>query len=411
MISKNNNILNKKKNIHNEIAISVDRAVKTFSIPHEKHSTLKSAALNIFNKTSFEELEVLRDVSFSIKKGEFFGIIGRNGSGKSTLLKLLAGIYSLDSGSINVNGKLSPFLELGVGFNPELTGRENIFLGGAILGLSKKQVEEKYNDIVRFSELEEFIDLPLKNYSSGMHVRLAFSLAINVYAEILLMDEVLAVGDTNFQEKCLKEFKKYKEEGKTVILVSHDLSVIQKYCDRALLLKNGKVAKIGDANSVVGEYIHQNITEKAIEEQPQTGPLVKEKGIKITKVEFLGKNYKPKEIYSTGEDIVIRINYNALTKLVKPVFGLAISKDGVEITGPNTKTSDYGINEVQGKGKIDFIITKNPLFTGRYKLTIGIFDETCTIPFLFRKDDWSFDVKSQEKNQNGLVRLEYRWEK
>ncbi len=200
-----------------EIAIKVDAVSKRFKIPHEKHSTLKAAVLNIFNKKSYTEFQALEDVSFEVKKGEFFGIIGRNGSGKSTLLKIIAGIYVPSRGKIKINGRISPFLELGVGFNPELTARENIFLGGSILGLTKKEIKKRFNKIVEFSELQDFIDMKFKNFSSGMQVRLAFALAIYAHAEILLMDEVLAVGDSNFQNKCLEEFNKYREEGKTVV--------------------------------------------------------------------------------------------------------------------------------------------------------------------------------------------------
>ncbi len=252
------NKLNNNKANHHEKAIKVENLSKTFRIPHEKTTTLKGAALGILSKKNYTDFRALESISFEVEKGEFLGIIGRNGSGKSTLLKILAGIYVPDSGKIVVSGKLSPFLELGVGFNPELTGRENLFLGGAILGLTKEQISAKFDDIVSFSELSEFVDMKLKNYSSGMQVRLAFSLAINAHAEVLLMDEVLAVGDTNFQAKCINEFNKHKKRGKTVVLVSHDINIIQKYCDRAILLTNGRMKVIGKAKDVVAEYVNEN---------------------------------------------------------------------------------------------------------------------------------------------------------
>ncbi|HEX8974753.1 MAG TPA: ABC transporter ATP-binding protein, partial [Patescibacteria group bacterium] len=235
------------------IAIQINNVSKTFKIPHEKITSLRGAAVSVFKKKSYEEFKALDDVSFEIKKGEFFGVIGRNGSGKSTLLKILAGIYKPTKGKVKVSGLISPFLELGIGFNPELSGRDNIYLNATVLGLSKKEIDEKFDSIVAFSELKRFIDQKLKNYSSGMQVRLAFSVSIHANREILLMDEVLAVGDTNFQSKCLTEFNRYKEMGKTVILVTHDIATVQRYCDRALLLRNGKIVKIGSAEEVGNE--------------------------------------------------------------------------------------------------------------------------------------------------------------
>ena len=246
----------KDKKIKN--AIVVKNLSKRFSIPHEKISTLKGAFVNFYKKKDYEIFEALSDVSFEVKEGEFFGIIGKNGSGKSTLLKILAGIYVADKGSVKIEGRISPFLELGIGFNPELSGRDNIYLNGTVLGLTKKQIDEKFDSIVAFSELERFIDQKLKNYSSGMSVRLAFSVAIHANRDILLMDEVLAVGDANFQQKCINEFMKYKKEGKTVVLVTHDVGVVEKYCDRAMLLREGKISKIGDIKEVVEEYQKQN---------------------------------------------------------------------------------------------------------------------------------------------------------
>lgn len=250
----------KDKKIKN--AIVVKNLSKRFSIPHEKISTLKGAFVNFYKKKDYEIFEALSDVSFEVKEGEFFGIIGKNGSGKSTLLKILAGIYVADKGSVKIEGRISPFLELGIGFNPELSGRDNIYLNGTVLGLTKKQIDEKFDSIVAFSELERFIDQKLKNYSSGMSVRLAFSVAIHANRDILLMDEVLAVGDANFQQKCINEFMKYKKEGKTVVLVTHDVGVVEKYCDRAMLLREGKISKIGDIKEVVEEYSKQNELDK-----------------------------------------------------------------------------------------------------------------------------------------------------
>ena len=242
---------------HKEIAIKVEGVYKDFRLPHDKSDTLKSVFVNPFNKRRklFERQHALKDISFEIPKGEFFGIVGRNGSGKSTLLKIIAGIYKPTKGSISVSGRLVPFIELGVGFNPELTGRENVYLNGALMGFSEKEVDEKYNAIVDFAELERFMDQKLKNYSSGMQVRLAFSVAtVLADSEVLLIDEVLAVGDADFQRKCFEYFKKLKKDKKTVVFVSHDMSAIREYCDRAVLIDNSKLVYSGSADDTAKEY-------------------------------------------------------------------------------------------------------------------------------------------------------------
>lgn len=405
-----------------EIAIKVENLSKKFKIPHERDSTLKQAALHLFNQKTYQEFEALKNVSFEVKKGEFFGIIGRNGSGKSTLLKILAGIYVPDKGRVSVNGKLSPFLELGVGFNPQLTARENVFLGGSILGLARKEISEKFNQIIRFAELEDFVDMKLKNFSSGMQVRLAFSLAINVHAEILLMDEVLAVGDSNFQSKCLEEFNRYREQGKTVILVTHDTSVVQRYCDRAMLLRNGSIEKIGKPLDVVGRYTSQNISdeerrlveEAAVEEASKEDEKVekeeKNKQISIKNVEFLNIDGRAQNVFQTGDDIVIRLHYVANKVIAKPVFGLAIyTQDNIHITGPNTRTSNFIINEVAGDGYIDYIIKNNPLFSGSFYLTVAIYNWECRVPYDFLEKKFVFKIKSSETNQFGIVKLNQEW--
>lgn len=243
--------------MNKDIAIQVENLSKTFKIPHEKISSLRGAFVGAFRKKTFEKFQALDDVSFEVNKGEFFGIIGRNGSGKSTLLKILAGIYQPDHGKVYIDGLISPFLELGIGFNPELSGRDNVYLNATVLGMTKKQIDEKLNDIVAFSELERFIDQKLNRYSSGMQVRLAFSVAIHANREILLMDEVLAVGDINFQKKCYDYFIQVKGR-KTILFVSHDLESMQKFCDRALLLQNGKIMKIGKTEEVIAEYMREN---------------------------------------------------------------------------------------------------------------------------------------------------------
>lgn len=241
----------------NEVVLRVDHVSKNFALPHEKNTSIKSGIVNIFNRKdkTVEVQHALKDISFEIKKGEFFGILGRNGSGKSTLLKLLAEIYQPTKGEVRTEGKLVPFIELGVGFNPELTGRENVYLNGALLGFSRREIDARYKDIVEFAELEEFMDQKLKNYSSGMQVRLAFSVATRAEADILLVDEVLAVGDADFQRKCFTFFKSLKNNNTTVIFVTHDMSAVREYCDRAILINEGRITHTGNALEVSNEYL------------------------------------------------------------------------------------------------------------------------------------------------------------
>jgi ABC-type polysaccharide/polyol phosphate transport system ATPase subunit len=235
-------------------AVSVENLSKSFKIPHEKRYTLRDKLLNFTRNRTFETFKVLDDISFNVQEGDFFGILGRNGSGKSTLLKLLAGIYTTNEGKITTKGAISPFLELGVGFNPELSGHDNIYYNGMILGLTRKEINRKYDSIVEFSELERFIDQKLKNYSSGMYVRLAFSMAVHANKEIILLDEVLAVGDLYFQQKCLRELHKLKESGKTIILVSHDMEAVKSFCVNGVLLEGGKITARGEIGEICLRY-------------------------------------------------------------------------------------------------------------------------------------------------------------
>lgn len=256
-------------------AVTVQNVSKTFRLPHQRYSTLKERALHPFRSRTFDVLNAVRDASVEIKQGEFFGIVGRNGSGKSTLLKCLAGIYEPNGGSISVAGRLSPFIELGVGLNGDLTARDNVLINAVLLGLSRQQAKERFDHIIAFAELEDFLDLKLKNYSSGMTVRLAFSVAIEVDADVLLIDEVLAVGDAAFQQKCFEQFQRLKREGKTIILVTHDMAAVERFCDRAMLIERGDVVSIGEPHAIAraynelnfGRLVHETVEESRTGDQ------------------------------------------------------------------------------------------------------------------------------------------------
>lgn len=412
-----------RKNIKKKekVAIKVEGVSKSFRIPHEKHNTLKQTTLNIFNKRSYEVFAALHDIGFEIKKGEFFGIIGKNGSGKSTLLKMLAGIYTPDKGEITINGKLSPFLELGVGFNPELTARENLFLGGAVLGLTREEISKKFDQIIEFAELEEFVDLKFKNFSSGMQVRLAFALAINAHAEILLMDEVLAVGDNNFQAKCLSEFNKYRRQGKTVVLVTHDISTVQKYCDRAMLLRNGEIVKIGKADDVGNEYIHQNMSDeenRIIKNEKEPNKIAVEnnqeknaKKAKITRVELLNDKGEPVDVVKTHDKIEIKIWLKELEK-TKKAYNIGISieeENGNYLFGYNTEMDAYKWDI--DKGYISVIFPNFPLINGTFAMNVTVVNKKTEELYDFKPRIKLFRVFSfkNEKLYKGCVSVEHYW--
>ena len=251
-------------------AVAVAGVSKAFRIPRDQHPTLKGRLLHPFRSRSYDVLRAVDDVNVDIETGEFFGIVGRNGSGKSTLLKCMAGIYGIDAGDLRVTGRLSPFIELGVGFNMELTARDNVLVNAIMLGLTRKQARERFDQIIAFAELEEFVDLKLKNYSSGMHVRLAFSVAIQVEADILLIDEVLAVGDAAFQQKCYDEFERLKREQRTIVFVTHDMGAIERFCDRAMLLERGRMAGIGEPSQIARRYVQLNFG-RTVHQLPEDG--------------------------------------------------------------------------------------------------------------------------------------------
>lgn len=261
----------------NETVLSVEHVYKNFKLPHEQVNSVKRFVTQGLKKQQkgFEVQHALKDINIDVKKGEFFGIVGRNGSGKSTLLKILAGIYQPSKGTVRTTGKLVPFIELGVGFNPELTGRENVYLNGALLGFSRKEIDAQYDDIVAFAELERFMDQKLKNYSSGMQVRLAFSVATRAQADILLVDEVLAVGDADFQRKCYDYFKTLKRTETTVVFVTHDMNAVREYCDRVILIEGGNITSSGKPNDVADDYLklfnNTMEVERKLEDQKRWG--------------------------------------------------------------------------------------------------------------------------------------------
>lgn len=386
--------------------ISIKNLSKKFKILHENRDSLRENIFNFFRPSTYEILNVVDDLSFELKKGEFFGIIGRNGSGKSTLLKILAGVYEATSGNVFVDGRVAPFLELGVGFNPELTGRENVFLNASILGLRRREVEEKYDEIVEFAELSKFMDQKLKNYSSGMYVRLAFSIAMQSDADIYLLDEVLAVGDAAFQQKCFGKFRELKALGKTIVFVSHDISSIRQFCDRVLYMKDGKMMALGKTDELIDHYVYEDQNE-IVDGVGDEDSLGDEKKIEVDKVEFLDVAGESVDRFVSGDAMTIRVFYKKNEELDDLVCGIALYRnDGAHIYGTNSFLQ--GKSLVLGRrGFVDFKTDSLPLLSGDYLLTVAFHRED-GFSYDWRDKEFSFKVVNV-KNVDGFVDLNFEF--
>lgn len=364
--------------------ISVNGVSKSFILPNEQSSGIKQHLVNkLKGKKGYQIQHTLKDVSFEIKKGEFFGIVGRNGSGKSTLLKLLADIYTPDSGSVAVDGSLTPFIELGVGFNPELTGRENVFMNGALLGFDNSEMKTMYDDIVKFAELELFMDQKLKNYSSGMQVRLAFSIAIRAKTDILLIDEVLAVGDAAFQAKCFDYFYELKKSDTTVVFVSHDQGSLERFCDRGVLIDNGEITVQGDIKKVLKAYSKIVLKELANSEDEVVEEETRSEFAEIKDTKAFSEDNKSSTKFSFGDKITVSYVVKVKREIVNPIFGVTVWKKNVEAAILATNTLIDGVNEtgVFNKGDVisfKVILPKN-LNDGEYYIEPAIANDSATV--------------------------------
>lgn len=397
---------------HNDIAIKVEGVSKTFKLPHEKQSSLKGAFLNTVRQSKgYEVQEALKDVSFEVKKGEFFGIVGRNGSGKSTLLKCMAGVYTPNKGKIRINGTLVPFIELGVGFNPELSGRDNVFLNGALLGFSRKQMVEMYDEIVEFAELEQFMDQKLKNYSSGMQVRLAFSIAIRAKGDVLLLDEVLAVGDSAFQQKCFDYFYRLKKDKRTIILVSHNMKAIEEYCDRALLINNGTIVDIGNPEEIATQYSSMNMesSNKDLERQHKRAELL----VDTTSIAVIEKVWTTDEaggrktVFGPGETIMINCDIKIRKRDSSPIVELKIHQRNTPaiIAASTTQTEENP--SYFGKDTVRFVWSfENNLSNSTYLVRAKVVSMDKAQIYARRPDACRFEVRGWA-SAGGLVQPDY----
>lgn len=385
-----------------DIAIKISNVSKEFLLPHQKASSLKSVFLNPFSKFKNEKQLALNKVSFEIKKGEFFGIVGRNGSGKSTLLKCMAGVYTPNKGYIKHSGKLVPFIELGVGFNPELSGRDNVYLNAALFGFSRNETDKMYDEIVEFAELEKFMDQKLKNYSSGMQVRLAFSIAIKAQGDILVLDEVLAVGDAAFQRKCNEYFSMLKRTNKTVVLVTHDMNAIEKYCDKAVLISEGNIKSIGGPQDIAYQYTIDNLNNYSENDQKRQEKT--QKGKNSPEIKLLNKKGKESNLFERNDELTVEINWK--NPEVKNI-GVALLTDmGEYIFGTNTDVDDFDVIGTKLKYKL-----KLNLGEARYSLKIGFYGETDQEKLDFINEGPSFSIVNKDKSGwGGVVPLERSWE-
>lgn len=379
-----------------DVVVSVNHVSKTFRLPHEKSNSIKSLFVSMFNrKRGYENFNALMDVSFDIKQGDFFGIVGRNGSGKSTLLKMLAGIYTPSKGTIDVKGKLVPFIELGVGFNPELTGRENVFLNGALLGFSRKEMAGMYGDIVGFAELERFMDQKLKNYSSGMQVRLAFSIAIRAEADILLLDEVLAVGDAAFQQKCFDYFETLRRDKKTVIFVSHDMSAITRFCNRAVYIEDGELKKSGDSFDIAEVYKLENLEqrEKMSEKDGKNSP--RQSSLHSLEAEV---------VEETDNKLSMKFSY--ISKDNSNLYiAFSILRDGISVAELTTSHKE----PLKGSGTIVYDLDKSIFNSGVYQIPSALSRVEDRKLLSISKRTPKFKISGEDITRGAAMKLKDDW--
>ena len=416
------------------VARDVGKLYRRFT-ERNQFKTLKSALLTgslISDLTPGETFTALDSVSFEVARGSTIGVIGENGSGKSTLLKLVAGITKPSRGSLTVHGRVSALIELGAGFHPEISGRENVMINGIMLGLTRREVENRFDEIVAFAELEDFIDAPVKNYSSGMYMRLGFAVAIHVEPDILLIDEVLAVGDEAFTRKCLDKIAEFHRRGRTIVFVTHSLGLVEKMCDDVVWLCNGKVAGHGDPRRVVDAYLTyvaggedarllagqesaaaQALPERSAAEEAASGRYQAgrwgSRDVEITAVRLLDANGKDRRVFAPGEAVTIALSVRAAQPVTDFVFGIGLfSSDGVNIYATNTSIEEIEPRRFEGEGEVRLVLEELRLVEGTYLLDVATHRDDGT-PYDYHRGLYSFRVKSRLAD-TGLYRPAHRWE-
>lgn len=410
-------------------AIEVNHISKSFRVYLDKGHTIKEQVVSS-KRRRYEKREVLKDISFCVKKGEAVGLIGHNGCGKSTTLKLLTKIMYPDSGSITMRGRVSSLIELGAGFHPDMSGRENIYINASIFGLSRKEIDARLDDIIAFSELEEFIDNPVRTYSSGMYMRLAFSVAINVDADILLIDEILAVGDVNFQAKCFNRLREIKAEGTTIVIVSHSLGQIEQICDRSIWIHEGMIRAEGKPRDIHPEYLdymgekRQETAQKEKEraelkknEENNTDSNQKDEAeikrwgnghARVLNVSLLDWEGNEQTVFRTGEEVRIRIKYKVIQTVKNVVFGIGVFRgDGLQCYGTNTRIDNIDVFDLKEDGEIEIVLPHLNLIQGEYLLDVAIECEV-GIPVDYFREAYRFEMFS-EISDVGVMRLDHLW--
>jgi ABC-type polysaccharide/polyol phosphate transport system ATPase subunit len=413
--------------------IEVNNVTKIYRLYKSSRDRL-SEIISLNRKKYHHDFHALKDVSLAIKKGETIGIIGQNGSGKSTLLKIICGVTKPTNGTVMVNGRISSLLELGAGFNPDFTGRENVYMNGALMGFNRKEMDQRLIDIAEFAQIGEFLDQPVKTYSSGMYMRLAFSAAINVDPDIFIIDEILAVGDEDFQNKCHQKIQELRHAGKTILLVSHDLFTVEHICSKVWILDHGTCIIEGQPSEAIPLY-HRFLNSKHVSKQIYPGnlsnvlpdeswknqlctpPIYKRwgtKDVEITSVSFLNEDKEKVsgEFFTTNDKFVARIEFIAHKKITHPVFGIAIySNDGTIISGSNTKGSNLDIPSIEDKGVIEYSVEALPLLPGKYFFSVSVSDYDVFLAYDLWHKCLSFTVVPTEsvKGQTGFLPLTNNW--
>ena len=403
-----------------EPVIRLDHVSKEFALKKNQARSFQELLVDTIHGRVDGKSEIflaLDDVSLEIERGETVGLIGPNGAGKSTLLKLISRIVDPTSGSVEINGRVRALLELGSGFHPDLTGRENIYLNGSIMGLKRAEINAKVDAIIAFAELERFIDVPVRHYSSGMYMRLGFSVAVHTNPEILLVDEVLAVGDVSFQRKCLERIDDLRREGITILFVSHSAGMVKQLCSRAIWIDEGRVIMDDSAEAVVARYLDRSWQEdegtlEVKEEEEEATQRWGSGKVQIVAVRLLDAQGEERQNFHTGESLTVELHYQAAARVARPVFGLAIHRgDGLLITGPNTQFAGYEIPAVEGEGVVRYMVSELPLLEGTYYISVSSHNWEDTEMYDYHDRLYAFRVLPSEPEQYGLLTLQGNWEK
>ncbi len=421
------------------MVIGFENVSKRFVLRRDKRNSLQERMINLMRpRAAGEEFWALRDIDFSVERGESFGLIGHNGAGKSTALKLMTRILEPTSGHVHMSGRVAALLELGSGFHPDLSGRENVFLYGSLMGFGRRDMQRRLDAIAEFAEIGSFLDTEIKHYSSGMYTRLAFAVATEVDPDVLITDEVLAVGDETFQRRCMERIYRFRRMGKTIVFVSHALEVVRTLCDQAIWLDGGVGRMVGPSSEVIDEYLadvnrrererierlrrkEANEDDERTDEEEEKEETTDEpeslqrhgsREVEIIHVELLDDAGNPRSVFQTRETVVIRMHYQAHEPIDWPVFGIALHHgNGLWLTGPNTAFAGVDLPRLEGAGYIDYVIDELPLLTGQYLLSVAVYDETMLHAYDHHDRMYQLVVQSRGMRERyGMLSIPAQWE-